>query len=115
MLLQALCGGLWRQDADHGPGRRLRHLLHYIKAVDALKGKDTVALIAKMREIPTDDPLFGKGHLRIDGRVTHDMYLYQVKTPKESKYPWDYYKLLQTIPGDQAFRPLAEDGCDLVK
>ncbi len=90
-------------------------VLHYLKAVDALKGKDTAALMAKMREIPTDDPLFGKGMLRIDGRVIHDMYLYQVKSPAESKYPNDDYKLLETIPGDQAFRPLAEDHCPLVK
>ena len=90
-------------------------VLHYLKAVDALKGKDTAALMAKMREIPTDDPLFGKGTLRIDGRVIHDMYLYQVKSPAESKYANDDYKLLETIPGDQAFRPLAEDKCPLVK
>ncbi len=90
-------------------------VLHYLKAVDALKGKDTAALMAKMREIPTDDPLFGKGTLRIDGRVIHDMYLYQVKSPAESKYPNDDYKLLQAIPGDQAFRPLAEGHCPLVK
>jgi len=90
-------------------------VLHYLKAVDALKGKDTAAVMAKMREIPTDDPLFGKGQLRIDGRVTHDMYLYQVKTPAESKYKYDYYKLLATIPADQAFRPLADDNCPLVK
>ncbi len=90
-------------------------VLHYLKAVEALKGKETAAVMAKMREIPTEDPLFGKGQLRIDGRVTHDMYLYQVKTPAESKYKYDYYKLLETIPADQAFRPLAEDHCPLVK
>ena len=90
-------------------------VLHYLKAVEALKGKDTMAVMAKMREIPTDDPLFGKGYLRIDGRVIHDMYLYQVKTPAESKYANDDYKLLATISGDQAFRPMAEDNCPLVK
>ena len=90
-------------------------VLHYLKAVDALKGKETAAVMAKMREIPTEDPLFGKGQLRIDGRVTHDMYLYQVKTPAESKYKYDYYKLLQTIPANEAFRPLADDNCPLVK
>jgi branched-chain amino acid transport system substrate-binding protein len=90
-------------------------VLHYLKAVDALKNKDTGAVMAKMREIPTDDPLFGRGQLRIDGRVTHDMYLYQVKTPAESKYKYDYYKLLDTIPADKAFRPMAEDNCPLVK
>jgi len=90
-------------------------MLHYLKAVDALKGKDTAGLMAKMRDIPADDPLFGHGHLRIDGRMVHDMYLYQVKTPAESKYSWDYYKLINKIPGDEAFRPLADGGCDLVK
>ena len=90
-------------------------MLHYLKAVDALKGKDTAGLMAKMRDIPADDPLFGRGHLRIDGRMVHDMYLYQVKTPAESKYPWDYYKLINKIPGDEAFRALADGGCDLVK
>jgi len=90
-------------------------MLHYLKAVDALKGKDTAGLMAKMRDIPADDPLFGHGHLRIDGRMVHDMYLYQVKTPAESKYPWDYYKLINKIPGDEAFRALADGGCDLVK
>lgn len=90
-------------------------VLHYLKAVDALKGKDTAALMAKMREIPTDDPLFGKGQLRIDGRVIHDMYLYQVKTPAESKGKYDYYKLIDTIPADQAFRPMSEDKCPLVQ
>nr|WP_245501049.1 ABC transporter substrate-binding protein [Lichenibacterium minor] len=90
-------------------------VLHYLKAVDALHGKDTAAVMAKMREMPTDDPLFGHGRLRIDGRVTHDMYLYQVKTPAESKGKYDYYKLLDTIPAEQAFRPLADDNCPLVK
>ena len=90
-------------------------MLHYLKAVEALKGKDSAGLMAKMRDIPADDPLFGHGHLRIDGRMVHDMYLYQVKTPAESKYPWDYYKLVNKIPGDEAFRPLADGGCDLVK
>lgn len=89
--------------------------LHYLKAVEALKdGKDGKAVVAKMKEIPTDDPLFGKGQVRTDGRTTHDMYLFEVKKPEESKGPWDYYKLLSTIPADKAFRPLAEGGCSLV-
>jgi len=67
-----------------------------------------------MKEIPADDPLFGKGLVRADGRKIHDMYLFEVKKPEESKGPWDYYKLLATIPADQAFRPLNEGGCSLV-
>jgi len=68
-----------------------------------------------MKEMPTDDPAFGKGTIREDGRKIHPAYVFQVKTPAESKYPWDYYKLLATIPADQAFRPLAQSACPLVK
>jgi branched-chain amino acid transport system substrate-binding protein len=89
--------------------------LHYLKAVEALKGKDTAKVMAKMKEMPTDDPLFGKGTIRQDGRKIHDMYLFEVKKPSESKGPWDLYKQLATIPADQAFRPLNEGGCPLVK
>ena len=90
-------------------------VLHYLKAVEALKSaKDGKAVVAKMKEMPTDDPLFGKGEVRADGRKTHDMYLFEVKKPEESKGPWDYYKLLTTIPADKAFRPLNEGGCPLV-
>jgi branched-chain amino acid transport system substrate-binding protein len=90
-------------------------LLHYLKAVDALKSKDATAVLAKMKETPTDDPLFGHGSIRVDGRTLHDMYLFQVKKPSESKGPWDYYTLVQTIPAAEAFRPLSEGGCPLVK
>ena len=90
-------------------------VLHYLKAVDALKSKDPEAVMAKMKEMPTEDPLFGKGHIRIDGRHIHDMYLVEVKKPAESKGPWDYYKTLATIPADQAFRPLDQGDCPLVK
>ena len=90
-------------------------VLHYLKAVEALKSaKDGKAVVAKMKETPADDPLFGKGEVRADGRKTHDMYLFEVKKPEESKGPWDYYKLLTTIPADKAFRPLNEGGCPLV-
>jgi branched-chain amino acid transport system substrate-binding protein len=89
--------------------------LHYLKAVEALKGKDAAKVMAKMKEMPTDDPLFGKGMIRQDGRKVHDMYLFEVKKPSESKAPWDLYKQLATIPADQAFRPLNEGGCPLVK
>ncbi|MEZ0167458.1 ABC transporter substrate-binding protein [Microvirga sp. TS319] len=89
--------------------------LHYLKAVEALKGKETASVMSKMKEMPTDDPLFGKGMIRQDGRKVHDMYLFEVKKPAESKGPWDLYKQLATIPADQAFRPLNEGGCPLVK
>jgi branched-chain amino acid transport system substrate-binding protein len=89
--------------------------LHYLKAVEALKDKDTAKVMAKMKEMPTDDPLFGKGMIRPDGRKIHDMYLFEVKKPSESKGEWDLYKLLATIPADQAFRPMSEGGCPLVK
>jgi branched-chain amino acid transport system substrate-binding protein len=89
-------------------------ITHYLKAVQAAGSKDPDAVIAKMREMPIDDFMTHDGKLRIDGRVLRDMYLYEVKTPAESKYPWDYLKLLQTIPADEAFRPLNEGGCPLV-
>jgi len=90
-------------------------LLHYFKAVEALKSDDGTKVVAKMKEMPTDDPLFGKGTIRVDGRKIHPAYLMEVKKPSESKYPWDYYKVSATIPADQAFRPLADGGCSLVK
>jgi len=90
-------------------------VLHYLKAVEALKGDDGTKVIAKMKELPTDDPLFGKGTIRVDGRKIHPAYLVEVKKPAESKGPWDYYKIRATIPAEQAFRPLADGGCPLVK
>jgi len=90
-------------------------VLHYLKAVEALKSDDGTKVVAKMKEMATDDPLFGKGTIRVDGRKIHPAYLVQVKTPAESKAPWDYYKIVATIPADQAFRPLADGGCSLVK
>jgi branched-chain amino acid transport system substrate-binding protein len=90
-------------------------VLDYLKAVEATGGKDSTKVIDWMKANPTDDPLFGKGSIRPDGRVLHPMYLYQVKAPAESKGPWDFYKLVATIPADQAFRPLADGGCSLVK
>lgn len=89
---------------------------HYLKAVEALKSDaDGAAVVAKMKEMPTDDKLFGKGQVRQDGRKIHPMYLFEVKKPAESKGPWDYYKVRATIPADQAFRPMSEGGCPLVK
>ena len=90
-------------------------LLHYFKAVEALKSDDGTKVIAKMKETPTDDPLFGKGSIRADGRKIHPAYLVEVKKPAESKGPWDYYKVRTTIPADQAFRPLKDGDCPLVK
>ncbi|MFL5025924.1 MAG: ABC transporter substrate-binding protein [Microvirga sp.] len=89
-------------------------VMHYLKAVDALKSKDTEKVMAKMKEMPIDDPLFGKGVLRADGRATHPMYLFEVKKPAESTGEWDLYKTLATIPAEEAFRPLNEGGCPLV-
>ncbi|MDX3807769.1 ABC transporter substrate-binding protein [Bosea thiooxidans] len=90
-------------------------LLHYLKAVEATKSKDTATVMAKMKEMPTDDPLFGKGSIRPNGRKMHDMYLYEVKKPSESKGEWDLYKQIAVLPAEQAFQPLAETGCSLVK
>ena len=90
-------------------------VLHYLKAVEALKSDDGTKVVAKMKEMPTDDPLFGKGTIRIDGRKIHPAYLVEVKKPSESKGPWDYYKVRTTIPADQAFRPLKDGECPLVK
>jgi branched-chain amino acid transport system substrate-binding protein len=91
-------------------------VMHYLKAVEALKSDaDGAKVVAKMKEMPTDDKLFGKGVVRQDGRKIHPMYLFEVKKPSESKGPWDYYKVRATIPAEQAFRPMSEGGCPLVK
>jgi branched-chain amino acid transport system substrate-binding protein len=92
-------------------------LIHYFKALEALGGNphDGRAVVAKMKELPTDDPLFGKGSIRADGRKVHPAYLFEVKKPSESKYPWDYYKLVATIPTDEAWLPLEKSVCPLVK
>ena len=91
-------------------------VLHYLKAVEALKSDaDGKAVAAKMKELPTDDPLFGKGVIRPDGRKVHDLYLFEVKKPAESKHPGDFYKIRATIPAAEAFRPLKEGGCPLVQ
>jgi branched-chain amino acid transport system substrate-binding protein len=92
-------------------------LLHYFKALQAVGGDtaDGAKIVAKMKEMPTDDPLFGKATVRLDGTVMHPAYLFQVKTPAESKKPWDYYKLVATISPEDAFRPMSESGCPLAK
>lgn len=94
-------------------------IIHYLKAVDAMgvdaAKADGKAAVAKMKEIPTDDPLFGKGVVRADGRKIHNYYLFQVKTPAESKEPWDYYNTISTLSGDDAFRPLNSGSCPMIK
>ena len=91
-------------------------VLHYLKAVEKVGSPtDGRAVVAAMKAMPTDDPVFGKGTIRADGRQIHPMYLLQVKTPAESKGEWDVFKVTGTIPADKAFRPLNEGGCPLVK
>ena len=92
-------------------------VLHYLKALDAMGSnpRDGAKVVAKMKEIPTDDPVFGKGELRADGRHIIPAYLFEVKKPEESKGPWDYYKLVATISSEDAAKPLAESECPLVK
>jgi branched-chain amino acid transport system substrate-binding protein len=88
--------------------------LHYLKAVAAVGSTaDGRKVVDKMKEMPTDDPLFGKGTILPNGRKIHDVYVFQVKSPEESRYPWDYYKLVSTVPGKQAFLTLEQSGCNL--
>jgi branched-chain amino acid transport system substrate-binding protein len=89
--------------------------LHYLKAVKAANTTDGPKVVAKMKELPTEDALFGKGRIRADGRKIHNMYLFQVQESKDPKEPWDIYRAVQTVSGDEAFRPLADGGCPLVK
>jgi branched-chain amino acid transport system substrate-binding protein len=92
-------------------------LRHYFKALDALGGNphDGVKVVEKMKSMPTEDDLFGKGEIQPNGRTIHNAYLFEVKKPSESKAPWDFYKLIGTVPGDQAFTPLSESKCALLK
>jgi branched-chain amino acid transport system substrate-binding protein len=88
---------------------------HYLKAIAELKSaKDGKAVVDKMKALPTDDTLFGKGTIDVNGRKRHSMYVYEVKKPEESKAKWDYYKLIREVPADQAFRAPADSGCSLV-
>ena len=94
-------------------------VLHYLKAVadmgvEAAKAYGADA-VSRMKAMPCDDDAFGPGTIRADGRKLHPAYLFEVKTPGESRGPWDYYKLLQTTSGEEAFRPIAEGGCALVR
>jgi branched-chain amino acid transport system substrate-binding protein len=88
--------------------------LHYLKAIKEAGTDEAQAVVRKMKEIPVNDFFTRGGSVREDGRVIRSMYLFQVKSPEESKYPYDYYKLLNTVPGEQAFRPLAEGGCPMI-
>ncbi|QOZ10089.1 ABC transporter substrate-binding protein [Bradyrhizobium sp. CCBAU 51765] len=90
---------------------------HYLKALEALGGNphDGVKIVEKMKSMPTEDDLFGKGEIQPNGRTIHNAYLFEVKKPSESKGPWDFYKLVGTVPGDQAFTPLSESKCALLK
>jgi branched-chain amino acid transport system substrate-binding protein len=88
--------------------------LHYLRAVRASGIDDTKVVANKMRQLPVDDFFGNGGMVRADGRLVHDMYLVEVKAPEESRHPWDYYKVLSVIPGEKAFRPLAEGKCPLV-
>jgi branched-chain amino acid transport system substrate-binding protein len=94
-------------------------VLHYLKTASAMGAAaakaDGAATVAEMKKIPTDDDCFGPGSIRADGRALHPACLWEVKSPAESKGPWDYYKLLATTPADQAFRPLDKGACPLVK
>ncbi len=90
-------------------------VLHYLKAVEAVGSADSDAVMAMMKEMETDDPLFGQGVIRADGRKVHDMYLFRVKSPDESTGRWDYYELLNTIPAEVAFRPIEDGNCPLVQ
>ena len=90
-------------------------VLHYLKAIESAKTDDGTKVIAEMKRLPTDDPLFGKGSVRADGRKIHPAYLVEVKKPSESTGPWDYHKVRATIPAEEAFRPMNQGGCSLVK
>jgi len=89
--------------------------MHYLNAIKAAGTDEAKAVMAKMREMPVNDFFAKNGRVREDGRFIHDMYVYEVKKPSESKYPWDYYKLRSVIPGDEAFRPVSESKCPLLK
>jgi branched-chain amino acid transport system substrate-binding protein len=90
-------------------------VMHYLRAVKAAGTDEAGKVMAQMKATPINDFFAKNGRIRDDGRMIHDMYLAQVKKPDESKYPWDYYSIRQTIPADEAFLPLAQSKCPLVK
>jgi branched-chain amino acid transport system substrate-binding protein len=120
---RAFADRLWAKVPNVRPGMghagNYSSALHYLKTVTdmgaAAAKADGAATVARMKAMPTDDDAFGKGTIREDGRKIHPCYLFQVKTPAESKKPWDYYKLLATVPAEEAFRPLKDGGCPLIK
>lgn len=89
--------------------------MHYLRAIEAAGTDEAGAVMAKMRELPINDFFAKGGRIREDGRMVHDMYVYQVKSPAESKGEWDYYKLREIVPGEQAYRPLRDSNCPLIK
>ena len=89
--------------------------MHYLKAIEAIGSDEAPKVMEQMRKTPINDFFAKNGHIRIDGRMVHDMYLFETKKPEESKNEWDLYKLIATVPGDEAFRPLDKGGCPLVK
>jgi branched-chain amino acid transport system substrate-binding protein len=89
--------------------------LEYLRAVQAAGADDADAVMKKLKEMKLNDVFVKNGYIRADGRMVHDFYLFQVKSPGESKAPWDYYKLIATVPGDQAFQPLSLSRCPMIK
>ncbi|HLJ89296.1 MAG TPA: ABC transporter substrate-binding protein [Candidatus Angelobacter sp.] len=90
-------------------------VFQYLKAIQSIGTDDADAVLQKLKEMPLNDVYVKNGKIRADGRMVHDFYLFQVKSPAESKYPWDYYKLISTVPGDQAFQPLSQSRCPAIK
>jgi branched-chain amino acid transport system substrate-binding protein len=90
-------------------------MLHFLKAIAAAQTRDGAKIMAKMKELPTEDVTFGRGRVREDGRHLHAMYLWEVKKPAESNAPWDYAKLIKTIPAEEAWRPLDQGNCPFLK
>jgi len=91
-------------------------MIHYLKAVDKVGGAaDGRAVVAAMKAMPTEDPLFGKGYIRADGRKIHPLYLVEAKKPEQSSFKWDLLNVLASVPGEQAFRPMEAGNCPLLK
>lgn len=114
MRFAALNGGKFPTMNQAGVYASMMHWMKAISALDKQKARSGADVVAQMKALPTEDALFGKGSIRQDGRTLHDMYLFEVKKPSESKQPYDYYKLVSTIPADQAFRPMQKSECSLV-
>ncbi len=89
-------------------------VIHYLRAIEAAGTMDTAAVMKKMKELPLDDATGSRGYVRADGRVIRDMYLFEIKKPAESKYPWDYYRVIKTLAGESAYVPLSQSACPLI-